>query len=71
MSRTIKYLLIAVVVIALGVCAYLFFMADEEPDMTVPQIELTDTDTTAVQTDTTEIVKMDLSEFSSVGDEEE
>ena len=71
MSRTIKYLLIALVVIALGVCAYLYFTTEEEPDMTVPQIELTEDDTTTVQTDTTEIVKMDLSEFSSVGDEEE
>lgn len=66
MSRTIKYLLIALVIIILGVCAYIFFMADEEPDMTVPEIELVKSDTASVQSG-----QMDLSGLSSVGDEEE
>lgn len=72
MSRTIKYLLIALLVLALGAGVYFFLLSEEDPDMTVPAIELTESDTTAVSdaADTTSTT-MDLSDLASCGDEEE
>lgn len=74
MSRTIKYLLIALLVLALGAGVYFFFLSEEDPDMTVPQIELTESDTTVVSdpdTTTANTPTMDLSDLASCGDEEE
>lgn len=69
MKRTVKYLLLSLIVIAfavVGFFAYDYF-TQEEPDMTQPEIQLTD----SVTVSTDSVTTMNVSEFAVCGDETE